>query len=134
MTRCPAAVAQALLPVPNRFYGPQAPSPALVELCGTGTLACARLTQTDLSDPRLSAQIRGKLFPVFRWPDEPMDRWPDSYRAAHLLTASAIGNPTRTGCRIGPVMIEAGSVLGGQRWIAESGTTTQFIIIQTNSP
>jgi hypothetical protein len=31
-------------------------------------------------------------------------------------------------------MIDAGSTLGGQRWMAESGTTTQFIIIQTNSP
>jgi hypothetical protein len=56
------------------------------------------------------------------------------YLGAQRLTANAIGNPTRTVCRIGPVTIEAGSVLGGQRWMAESGTTTQFIIIQTNSP
>jgi hypothetical protein len=53
---------------------------------------------------------------------------------AQRLTARAIGNPTRTVCKIGPVMIDAGSVLGGQRWMAESGTTTQFIITQTNSP
>ena len=56
------------------------------------------------------------------------------YLGAHLLTANAMGNPTRTVCRIGPVMIDAGSNLGGQRWMAESGTTTQFIISQTNSP
>jgi len=56
------------------------------------------------------------------------------YLGAQRLTANAIGNPTRTVCRIGPVMTDAGSNLGGQRWMAERGTTTQFIITQTNSP
>jgi hypothetical protein len=58
----------------------------------------------------------------------------DLYLGAHQLTAKAIGSPTSTVCRMGPVMIDAGSVLGGHRWMAESGTTTQFIITQTNSP
>jgi hypothetical protein len=52
----------------------------------------------------------------------------------HRFTARATGNPTSTGCKIGPVMIEAVSNLGGQRCMAESGITMQFIINQTNSP
>jgi hypothetical protein len=53
---------------------------------------------------------------------------------AHFHTANAIGSPTSTVCPIGPVMTDAASNFGGQRWMAESGTTTQFIITQTNSP